>query len=140
MGSVRCRRHLSLWLHTFRAQWPKLVDRTAYIALLITYSLLSSVSLNIFKARQCESFVYDVREGRKVQRSYLIADSDIECSDTDAVYKSLQSIFWVFFAMWTLLVPAVYALMLYGVGDAVRSGRTTSGLAAATSFLWKGES
>ena len=72
------------------ASWPTILDRTLYMVLIVTYSLLPSVSRNIFAARQCESFVYDARDGRSELHAYLSADPDIRCSDDDSAYKSLQ--------------------------------------------------
>ena len=117
--------------------WTPVLFRTLHVCLLISYTLLPSVSRSIFTARQCESFVYDSRADRDELRSFLRADMDVRCSEEDDTYRSLQVMFWIFFFLWPVLVPMVYAELLRRALPDIRAGRSSLRLAQATRFLWK---
>jgi len=111
------------------------LERSLYAAILIFYLVLPGVSRSIFKARQCASYSNDDALGTR--RSYLLADLSVKCSAAkDADFASLDAYFWSFFALWPMLVPLAFLLLLAKVRPAVRAQRLTP-LAVACRFLWR---
>jgi len=95
------------------------LERSLYAAIFISYILLPGASRFIFKARQCVS--YDTEDSDGTSRSYLIADLSIQCNGAeDADFAMLDAYFWFFFAVWPVLVPLAYLLLLTKVRSTVR--------------------
>jgi len=111
------------------------LERSLYAAIFISYILLPGASRFIFKARQCVS--YDTEDSDGTSRSYLIADLSIQCNGAeDADFAMLDAYFWFFFAVWPVLVPLAYLLLLTKVRSTVRLKRSTP-LTNACRFLWR---
>ena len=123
---VGCKRMLSV-----------LGGKCLFAIIFVFYCALPSVSRNIFKARQCESFVYDSFTGE--QRSYLVADFSINCnsgSDWSNQASSLDGIFWAFFVLWPVMIPLLFLAMIVWVRRRVSKQRVTL-FGRATGFLWR---
>ena len=111
------------------------LERSLYATIFISYLLLPGASRSIFKARQCVSYNTDDSAGTR--RSYLLADLSIQCNGAENTdFGALNAYFWLFFAMWPVLVPLAYLLLLTKVRSMVRLKRSTP-LANACRFLWR---
>jgi len=127
--------HLRSRTGDIRRDTTTVLQRSLYTAILVTYLMLPGVSRSIFKARQCIS--YNNNDSPSKRRSYLIADLSVQCNaDEDARFASYNAFFWVIFAMWPVLVPLIYMLLLVKATPAVRAQRLTP-LANACRFLWR---
>ena len=87
------------------------LQRSLYAAVLIVYLVLPGVSRSIFKAQQCVS--YNSNDSLGTRRSYLIADLSVQCNAAeDQNFASLSAYVWSFFALWPMLVPLGFLLLL----------------------------
>jgi hypothetical protein len=114
------------------------MDQSIYLAILIVYLLLPSVSRNIFMAIQCESFMWDDTADKT--RSFLLADPRINCNsgpDWDkGEFDHLRGIFWFASVLSPILVPLCFLALLIRVRPSVVEQRITR-LANACRFLWR---
>jgi len=109
-------------------------SRLLYLAIIVAYLLLPSVSRAIFKAKQCESYDINVFSGEI--RSYLVADLKVLCSAADVEYRGLDAYFWAFFVLWPVLVPLAFFSLLLWIRPEVVSQRVGD-IAGACRFLWR---
>ena len=109
------------------------LGRCLQAAIFISYLMLPSVLRNTFLSRQCESFGYN--DATDESRSYLVADLDIRCSAHDSEFEKLSILFWVFFVLWSVLVPLVYLVLILRIRRTVVE-KHSSHLANACKFLW----
>jgi len=120
-------------------RWRELVrgtqSRILYLAILVAYFVLPSVSRSIFKARMCESFGISVFDPT-ARRSYLVADLEVLCRSDDEMYRGLDAYFWAFFVLWPVLVPLALLGLLLWIRHDVRALRVTR-LSRACRLLWR---
>jgi len=104
------------------------LQRVLPLTLGLTFIVLPSVSMRIFRTFLCETFEYD----EDTSRRYLYADLTLSC-DSDK-YQETKATAFVMLALWPVGIPVLYAGLLWESRDAFRTGVPTS-LSRATAFL-----
>lgn len=99
-------------------------------ALLVLFLTTPSVSLAIFQTWLCEEYVYE--DDPLTTRSFLKLSISIEC-DTEE-YHFLEDLAWIFFSVWPVGMPLLFATLLAGARHAIVQGRPTR-LSKATEVL-----
>jgi hypothetical protein len=116
----------------------KMLDRSIYFFILVLYLALPSVARSLFKARQCESFVWRDEPLKRI--SFLQADLKITCNTGESwsadAFNKLQPFFWSSYVLWFVLVPSSFLILLLRVQASIVDQRIT-GLANACRFLWR---
>lgn len=116
----------------------RVLDRSVYFFILVFYLTLPTIARTVFKARQCESFVWQDKPLQRI--SFLLADLKVTCNSgvswsADA-FDELEPYFWTFYVLWFVLVPLTFLAFLLRVRASVVNQRIT-GLANACRFLWR---
>jgi len=104
------------------------LQRVLPLTLGLTFLVVPSTSMRIFRSFNCETFEYD----QETSRRYLYADLTLSC-DSDE-YEATQSTAFAMLALWPVGIPVLYASLLWASRDALRTGVPTS-LSRATAFL-----
>ena len=104
------------------------LQRVLPLTLGLTFLVVPSTSMRIFRSFHCETFEYD----QETSRRYLYADLTLSC-DSDE-YEATQSTAFAMLALWPVGIPVLYAALLWASRDALRTGVPTS-LSRATAFL-----
>ena len=110
-------------------------NQILYFAIFLLYFVLPIVSNGIFEAINCQSYITNTMTDPVQSSSYLVADPEIRCEETNPEYQSLLVIFWVFFTIWPVLTPVLFLCLLLKILKSVRSKRITP-MANACRFLW----
>ena len=108
--------------------------KSLYLAIIVVYFTLPSVSNSIFDAIRCQSFLSNDNTGNS--NSYLLADRSIKCDESDDMYEELLTIFWVFFALWPVLMPMLCGGILWYIRKSIMTDCITN-LSDACGFLWR---
>ena len=108
--------------------------KSLHMVILVVYVLLPSVSNAIFGAIRCKSYKSNDNDGLEI--SYLIEDGSIKCDEDDSDFQDLQSIFWVLFTLWPIMMPLFFSGLLYLIKKPVLLDCTTD-LTEACRFLWR---
>ena len=108
--------------------------KSLHLAIIVVYILLPSVSNAIFGAIRCKS--YQSKDDDSLEISYLIEDGSIKCDEDDSDFQGLQSIFWVLFTLWPIMMPLFFSGLLYLIKKPVLLDCTTD-LTEACRFLWR---
>ena len=111
--------------------WPGFL----YCTIALFHTVLPTVSSSIFDAIKCRSFVTDDL-ANKAENSYLMADLNIACDESNSEYEKLLKMFWLFFFLWPVMVPIVFLVLLLTVRRSVRLKRVSL-LTNACGFLWR---
>eukprot|EP00592_Proboscia_alata_P029406 CAMPEP_0194446598 /NCGR_PEP_ID=MMETSP0176-20130528/128522_1 /TAXON_ID=216777 /ORGANISM="Proboscia alata, Strain PI-D3" /LENGTH=1028 /DNA_ID=CAMNT_0039273333 /DNA_START=1712 /DNA_END=4799 /DNA_ORIENTATION=+ len=111
-----------------------ILGRSAYFIICYIYLILPTIINKIFDAKRCNAFTTD--DANKEQNSYLVVDLNVKCESGDFEYVKLQVSFWIFFALWSILVPFSFIYMLRVCRKQLSLNRA-SPFAGACSFLWK---
>ena len=98
------------------------------LTLVVTFVLLPSTSMVIFKTFLCDAIEYAPGDTRR----YLSSDLEISCASDD--YKTTQQIAIVMILVWPVGIPVLYALLLWASRDALITGNATP-LSRAVAFL-----
>jgi hypothetical protein len=98
--------------------------------ILISFCLVQSVSAGVFSAWDCAEFVLDSATGET--KAFLREDLSVECGTEQ--HGQIQSVAYIFFAIWPVGQPLLYLLMLLRCRDALITKRSTP-LTHATLFL-----
>eukprot|EP00592_Proboscia_alata_P014816 CAMPEP_0194398342 /NCGR_PEP_ID=MMETSP0174-20130528/126050_1 /TAXON_ID=216777 /ORGANISM="Proboscia alata, Strain PI-D3" /LENGTH=457 /DNA_ID=CAMNT_0039194625 /DNA_START=1434 /DNA_END=2803 /DNA_ORIENTATION=+ len=110
------------------------LGRSAYFIICYIYLILPTIINKIFDAKRCNAFTTD--DANKEQNSYLVVDLNVKCESGDFEYVKLQVSFWIFFTLWSILVPLSFICMLRVCRKQLSLNRA-SPFAGAYSFLWK---
>jgi hypothetical protein len=96
----------------------------------ISFCLVQVVSTGIFSAWDCREFMDDTATGST--KRFLREDMSVQCGSDE--HEQIQSVAYVFFAIWPVGMPLTYLLALLACRGALTEGRSTL-LTHATSFL-----
>jgi hypothetical protein len=113
-----------------RCLWTQVLTYT----IVIIYFVLTPVSRSIFDAIKCQA--YKTNDAENDSTSYLSADLSVKCDLENEEYGTVMKTFWVLFAIWPLLTPLLFVILLMSIRETVRLKRTTP-LAMSCSFLWR---
>lgn len=104
------------------------------LTIVVLYFALPTVSKSIFDAKLCQAFqLGDIP--KPSFESFLVADMSIVCDARNRDYSSLQNIFWVAFALWPILTPLMFLVLIMSIQQYVKADKPTP-LADACRFLW----
>jgi hypothetical protein len=113
----------------------KIKKKIIFFTIVVFYFALPTVSRSAFSAIKCRSFQTNDNQPDPGYRSYLVADMNIQCNDDDEEYVRLKSLFWLFFALWPVLTPLLFIMLLVHIRPSVRRNSPTP-LAIACRFFW----
>ena len=113
----------------------KIKKKIIFFTIVVFYFALPTVSRSAFSAIKCRSFQTNDNQPDPGYRSYLVADMNIQCNDDDEEYVRLKSLFWLFFALWPVLTPLLFTMLLIHIRPSVRRNSPTP-LAIACRFFW----
>eukprot|EP00966_Prymnesium_polylepis_P301543 6967154-Prymnesium_polylepis.1 len=97
--------------------------------LILTFVLVPSTSMRIFKTFLCDPFEYNAN----VTRRYLHEDLSLDCESHE--YQATRTIAVGLVGVWPMGIPVLYMLLLWASRKALHTGAATP-LSKATAFLW----
>ena len=104
------------------------LQRVLPLTLGLTFLVVPSTSMRIFRTFLCEPIEYSEGEMRR----YLKADLHMSCDSAD--YEATRTVAFPFIAMWPVGIPVLYATLLLASRKALVKGIPTP-LSQATAFL-----
>ncbi len=123
---IRKERNLSTSRDKFMNRFKK---RAIALTIVVFYFTLPSVSQRVFDVLKCRPF----ESGDFESISYMVDDLSMRCAGEE--YNRLTAIFYVFFAIWTLVVPICFLIILWIVSPSIKRNRITY-YADTCRFLW----
>ena len=104
------------------------LQRAVPLTLGLTFLVVPSTSMRIFRTFECEPIKYSEGEVRR----YLKADLTLSCDSED--YDETSAVAGLFIALWPVGIPLLYAVLLWLSRGAIRN-RIPTPLSRATAFL-----
>eukprot|EP00966_Prymnesium_polylepis_P108484 2511345-Prymnesium_polylepis.1 len=118
--------------HTVRSVLTSIgtgLQRVLPLVLGLTFLVVPSVSMRIFRTFLCEPIKYSEGEVRR----YLKADLTLSCDAAD--YEEARNSAFMFIAVWPVGIPLLYAVLLWANRRELVKDNPTL-LTQATAFLW----